>query len=98
MISRYSGSIATVSGYTDTNVELMILRTSLPKIMSKRIIRLYSEEHMMAHMRDLMANILSNPKIEGVPPSYEHLRIKRVPRHSAGVETFFTPHTLHPLH
>jgi hypothetical protein len=37
-------------------------------------------------------------EIQGVPPTHEHLRIKGVSRNSAGVETFFTPHTLHPLH
>jgi hypothetical protein len=35
--------------------------------------------------------------VQGVPRTHEHLRIKGVPRNSAGVETFFIPHTLHLL-
>jgi type III secretion system YscD/HrpQ family protein len=58
----------TVSGYTDTNAELTALRTSLPKIASNVKVKLYSEEHMMSDMRDLMINIPSNPKIECIKP------------------------------
>jgi hypothetical protein len=36
--------------------------------------------------------------LQSVPPTQEHLRIKGIPRNSVGVEKFFTPHTLHPLH
>jgi type III secretion system YscD/HrpQ family protein len=62
------GSTFTVSGYADTNAELAILRTDLPKITPKIKIKLYSEEHMIADMHDLMANIPSNPKIECIKP------------------------------
>jgi type III secretion system YscD/HrpQ family protein len=62
------GSVFTVSGYADTNAELTILRTDLPKITPKIKIKIYSEEHMIADMHDLMANIPSNPKIECIKP------------------------------
>jgi isoleucyl-tRNA synthetase len=47
---------------------------------------------------DIDCPIDDDGQIQGVPPTQKHLRIKGVPRNSAGVETFFTPHTLHPLH
>jgi hypothetical protein len=49
--------------------------------------------------RELVSLALRDPHflLQGVPPTHEHLRIKGVPRNSADVETFFTPHTLHPL-
>ncbi|MDR0595724.1 MAG: type III secretion system inner membrane ring subunit SctD [Puniceicoccales bacterium] len=62
------GTLYTISGYTDTNAELTTLRTDLPKITPRVKIKLYSEEHMIADMRDLMINIPSNPKIECIKP------------------------------
>jgi type III secretion system YscD/HrpQ family protein len=62
------GNIFIVSGYTDTNTELMILRTDLPKITPKAKIKLYSEERMISDMHDLMINIPSNPKVECIKP------------------------------
>jgi type III secretion system YscD/HrpQ family protein len=58
----------TISGYTDTNAELTALRASLPKIAQNVKVKLYSEERMVADMRDLMANIPSNPRIECIKP------------------------------
>ncbi|MDR1256008.1 MAG: type III secretion system inner membrane ring subunit SctD [Puniceicoccales bacterium] len=62
------GGTFTVIGYTDTNAELTVLRSELPKITPKMKMKLYSEERLVADMYDLMSNIPSNPKVECIKP------------------------------
>jgi type III secretion system YscD/HrpQ family protein len=62
------GDVFTVFGYTDTNAELVTLRTNLPKIAPNIKVKLYSEEHMVSEMRELMINIPSTPHVECIKP------------------------------
>lgn len=57
-----------VTGYTDTNSELSILRSNLPKISQSIKLKLYSEERIVSEIHDLMASIQSNPKVECIKP------------------------------
>jgi hypothetical protein len=51
----------------------------------------------LSHYTEFPTTPFRSHQLQGVAPTHEHLRRKGVQRNSTGVETFFIPHTLHPV-